>query len=97
LSVIRKDDRALTFKIYYGEVVFTVFNPRNISVAKYVVYRSINSAAFNAIAELTGSNYIDGSFVHYDKTINGNTNYSYKIIAYDSDGKVLSISAVKTI
>jgi hypothetical protein len=97
LNVVRKEDRAFTFKVFYGEVVFTVFNPRNISVSKYVVYRSENSGAFTSIAELTSPNHADGSFIHYDKTMNRNTAYSYKIIAYDSGGNVLSVSEVKTI
>jgi hypothetical protein len=97
LSVLRKEDRALTFKIYLAEVAFSVANPGNIAVARYVVQRSVNGGAFASIAELTRSNQSDGSFVYYDKTIGGNARYSYKIVAQDSGGNVLSVSETMSI
>jgi hypothetical protein len=97
LSVVRKEDRALTLKVYYGEVAFTVFNPGNISVSRYVVNRSDNGAAYHALVELIAPNQAGGGFIHFDKTINRNVTYSYQVIAYDSGGNVLSVSEVKTI
>ncbi len=96
LSVVRKEDRALTLRVYYGEVTFTVFNPGSIPVAKYVVLRSDNGAAYHAIAELIAPNQA-GGFIYFDKTIQRNSAYSYQVIAYDSGGGILSVSEVKTI
>jgi len=97
LSVVRKEDRALTLRVYYGEVTFTVFNPGNIPVSKYVVLRSDNGAAYHAIVELSTPNQAGGGFIYLDKTIQRNSAYSYQVIAYDSGGKILSLSEVLTI
>jgi hypothetical protein len=97
LSVVRKEDRALSFKIHFAEVVFSVANPGHIAVARYVVQRSVNGGAFASIAELTHTDQSDGRFIFYDKTISGNALYSYKIVAQDSGGKVLSVSETRSI
>jgi hypothetical protein len=97
LNAIRKVDRALTFNIHMGEIIFNVDNPNNLAVAKYVIQRSISGGTYETLTEINGSDIVDNTYTYYDKSISSDSTYTYKVIAYDSAGNELSISEEKSI
>jgi hypothetical protein len=97
LSAIRKEDRALTFKILVGELTFSIENPKNLPVTKYVIYRSVSGGEFEPIEEIESSAIVDNKYTFYDKNISTDSSYTYKVVAYDSSENLLSISEEKTI
>jgi len=97
LEAIRKEDRAYTFKIHFAELIFKIENPKNLPVVKYAVFRSIAGSSYESITEIDASTLIDNTYTYYDKNIDKNVNYTYKIVAYNSAGNILSESEIKSI
>ncbi len=97
LNAARKEDRAYTFKVHFTELKFKIENPKNLPVVKYVVLRNASGAEFESIAVIEPSTLIDNSYTYYDKNIEKDISYTYKVIAYDGSGNILSESEAKTI
>ncbi len=97
LSAVRKEDTALTFKIYFGELTFSIANPSGLEVEKYVIYRSIGGNEFAQIMEVEESELVDNKYTFTDMNLSSDDSYTYKVVAYDGLGNVLSVSEEKTI
>ncbi len=97
LSVIRKEDAAYTFSVHFGEISFNIDNPKNLPVTKYVIYRKEMDGDYEPLTEIESLSIIEHKYTHIDNNITKENNYTYKIIATDSNGKALSESNEKSI
>jgi len=96
LNAKRKNDNAYTFKIHLCELKFQVINPKEHPVSKYVIYRKVSGGEFTAIKQIEE----DGDtkkYMLYDSDIKNDISYIYKVVAYNSDGEILSESREQSI
>jgi len=97
LKIRKKSDNSYTFRFEFVEINTDIENPKSIEVEKYVIYRSDVGSDFEEIDEFGTNEIKDGSYKYYDKEIGDGAVYTYKIIAYDKDGNILSVSEEKSI
>jgi hypothetical protein len=91
ISGSRKTERVWIIKRDYGELNLLVDNPSEVNVSKYVIYRKVNNGMYKAIYEISGSFLIEGSYI-YNKFLDKDKTYTYKFIAYDSNGNLIALS-----
>lgn len=98
ISAIRKTDSAWIVQIQYGELELIVKKgDDDIQVSKYVIYRKISGFEYEIIKELSDSSIQDEKIVYLDKNLEENLNYTYKVVALNSNGDIIGSSNESTI
>jgi hypothetical protein len=97
LQLERNQEKAWIIAKQYVKIDTTVENPESIPIAKYVIYRKASGEEFLAIGEIAATQIKDNAFTFYDKTVEKNKQYTYKIEALDENGIVIGASEEKAI
>ena len=93
ISGARKTERAWIINRDYGELNLLVIDPQSlVNVSKYVIYRKVNNGTYEALLEISGSSFIEGSYTYIDKFLDKDKTYTYKFIAYDFSNNIIAIS-----
>jgi len=97
LNAVRKSDKAFTFEIHAAELNIEIQNPGNIEVAEFIIHRKADNGNFEQIAVIEPSELNDNKYTYYDKNLNPDISYTYKITAHNSSRETISESEEKTI
>jgi len=97
LRAERKTESAFIIRRDYGLLTLTVGNGNQVPGIRYVIERNISGGAYQMIKELTDPDLANGTFVYYDKFLDKDKSYTYRVLAYDPDGNILSLSSEATI
>jgi len=97
LNAIRKSDRAFTFEIHAAELSIEIQNPGNIEVSEYIIHRKADNGSFEQIAAVNASEFNNNTYTYFDKNLNPDTSYTYKVTAHNSSGQIISVSEQKII
>ena len=92
LSAQRLIEKAWIIQREYGKLAVSVTNQASIPVGKYVIYRRSGSQAFQVLQEILGSSVAASQWIYNDAFLEPGTSYTYKIIALDVLGSVISES-----
>lgn len=97
LQAERLEERAWIVRKYLGRIHLTAENTGNVPIQKYTLYRKQTGGIYQSISEIEPSQLQNGSLVYLDKYLDKDTNYTYKLVAYDPDGKSVGVSNEQTI
>ncbi len=98
INAMRKTDSAWIVQIQYGELELIIKKKHDdIQVSKYVIYRKISGFDYEIIKELSDSSIQDDKIVYLDKNLEENLNYTYKVVALNSNGDIIGSSNESTI
>lgn len=76
----------------YARLDWSVANAGGVPVIKYVIYRKAAGGAFQQLAEVTGSSATNAAYTYYDKFIDHNVTYTYKVDVIVAPDIVVNIS-----
>jgi len=76
----------------YAKLDWSVTNPGGVPVSKYVIYRKAAGGSFQQLAEVTGSSATSANYSYYDKFIDHNVVYTYKVDVIVAPDIVVNIS-----
>jgi len=96
LRAERKTESAFIIRRDYGLLTLTVGNGNQVPGIRYVIERRISGGAYQMIKELTDPDLANGTFVYYDKYLDKDKSYTYRVLAYDPAGNTLSLSSEVT-
>lgn len=79
---------------YYGEVTISVENDSS-SASRFLVYRRevSDTGSYSLCGELSAGDLNNGTGMYYDKYIDSDSTYEYKVVALDVDGTVCGIAS----
>jgi hypothetical protein len=97
LSATRETESAWIISRQYGKLILVVYNPDNIQVVQYIIYRMDQGGNYSPIAEIPGDLIQQDPFLYYDKYLDKDKTYSYKVLAVDAAGQTIGVSNEKTI
>jgi len=97
LSGERLVERAWIIKRDYGHLTITVSNPGSIPVDVYVIYRRAGAQAEEIVQQISGSAVTTSPWTANDTFLAPGTSYTYRVLAIDTNGAVLSASNEITI
>jgi hypothetical protein len=97
LQASRHEERAWIVLKQYGKIDVTTVNIGSMTVPRYIVYRREGGGVFSSLTEIQGSEAVNGSFTYYDKYLDQNRSYTYRVEALDSNGNVIAVSQEITI
>jgi len=97
LSGERLVEKAWIIKREYGQLSITVSNPGSITVDVYVIYRRAGAQAEEIVQQISGSAVTTSPWTVNDTFLTPGTNYTYRVLAIDTNGAVLSASNEITI
>jgi len=97
LNAVRKSDKAFTFEVHFVELNVEIDNPGNIQVSEYIIHRKTDNGSYEQIAVIEPSELNNTNYIYYDKNLNPDKSYTYKITAHNSSGEIISVSEEKTI
>jgi len=97
LRAERKTESAFIIRRDYGLLTLTVGSGNQVPGIRYVIERKIPSGAYQMIKELTDPDLANGTYVYYDKFLNKDKSYTYRVLAFDPAGNTLSLSSEATI
>ncbi len=97
LNATRKEVKAYLIRTHIADLKFIVQNKKNSKISHYQILRSTNSGSFEVITTIQATSVTDNTGGYYDKNIDKNSSYKYKIVAYDEAGNILSESNTETI
>jgi len=91
LSVEREIESAWIIKRGYGKLNISVLNPSGMDYG-LIIQRSRNGGEFQDIKSIGSSEVSGGAYLYYDKYLEKGSNYTYRVIAKDSSGNMITIS-----
>jgi hypothetical protein len=97
LSAQRLIEKAWIIQREYGKLAVTVTNPASIIVNTFVIYRKAGSQPFQVLQQVAGASVAGSLWTYNDTFLDKGTSYTYKIVALDVLGKVISESNETTI
>jgi len=99
----RKEERAWLIRKQYGEITINLKNLEEIDshgnplVSKVLIYRTSPLGGYEFKAEIPIDDFQDLRYVYFDKYLDRDTAYTYRVDALDSYGNVIQISNEVTI
>lgn len=96
LQVERREIKAFSISRHYGWIQFLGGDPGT-AVAQYRLLRRRGAGEFVLICTITPSELHDNQFQMQDKYLEKDIPYTYRLEAFDSDGKLIGISSEKNI
>jgi len=97
LSGERLVERAWIIQREYGHLSIAVSNPGSITVDVYVIYRRAGAQAEEIVQQVSGSTVTTSPWTTNDAFLTPGTSYTYRVLAIDTNGAVLSASNEITI
>jgi hypothetical protein len=97
LRTERKTESAFIIRRDYGLLALTVGNGNQVPGIRYIIERKISGGAYQMIKELTDPELANGTYVYYDKFLDKDKSYTYRVLAYDPEGNTLCLSSEVTI
>jgi len=97
LSAQKKTDSAWIISSGYNEVKLTVDNPYNAEVEKFELFRKEHGGEYQLMKEFRVEDVQNGVYIYNDQNIRTGELYDYKVVAYDAEGQVISVSEEVTI
>jgi len=97
LRAERKTESAFIIRRDYGLLTLTVGNGNQVPGIRYVIERNISGGAYQVINEFSDPDLANGTYVYYDKFLDKDKSYTYRVLAFDPAGNTLSLSSEATI
>lgn len=89
LEAERKEERAWIIKRQYGEVGLLVNNPGSTPVSKYILYKKESNSGYEIVKEIPFSEFEKGKYIYYDKYLDKDKTYTYKVEVINPDGIII--------
>ena len=97
LEAERKEERAWIIKRQYGEVGLLVNNPGSTPISKYILYKKESDGGYEVMKEIPISEFKKGKYIYYDKYLDENKTYTYKVEVINPDGIIIATPQPVTI
>ena len=97
LEAERKEERAWIINKQYGELGLLVNNPGSTPVSKYILYKKESNGGYEAIKEIPFSEFKKGKYIYYDKYLDKDKTYTYKVEVINPDGIIIATPEPVTI
>ena len=97
ISGQRLVEKAWIIQREYGRLTVSVVNPAGVPVSTYRVFRKSGSQAYLLLQEVAGSAVGGSPWTANDAFLESGTSYTYKVVAYDALGDVITESNEITI
>ena len=81
----------------YGDIQLVVDLAGQAPVYRYILQRKESGGVYQVIKEINVSEVQNGNYSYLDLSLTENKSYTYQVIAYDSNGRVLAVSNEVTI
>lgn len=88
----RNEEKSWLIKNYYAQLSFSVKFFREIDVIKYSVQRKKEKSVYKSVKEISPDELKEDSISVFDKYLEKERKYFYRIIAFGSDGSIIGIS-----
>jgi hypothetical protein len=92
LSGERIIERAWLIIREYGQLTFSAQNNEGVTISKFTLYRKQGSGSYSTLIDIGPSELSGGSFIYLDKYLSKETEYTYRVQAYDASGKAIASS-----
>ena len=96
LSAQRLTEKAWIIQRDYGKLTVTVTNPDSIQVASYAISRMAAGGNWTTVGTVSATG-VTSPFVYNDTFLETGTSYTYRVLALDALGNVISASNAITI
>lgn len=97
LEAERREERAWIIKRQYGEVGLLVNNPGSTPISKYILYKKESDGGYEVMKEIPISEFKKGKYIYYDKYLDENKTYTYKVEVINPDGVIIATPQPVTI
>ena len=97
IKASRGEERAWLVRRQYGKIELSVGDIGSVTISKYVIYRKEAGGTYNIVKEIEGSEALGGTFVYYDKYLEGIKTYLYRAVALGTNGQILASSHEETV
>jgi hypothetical protein len=97
LQIKKTYDHSLLQRKMLSQIEFSVENPANIPISTYIILRSVSGKFYKKIEEISSTELINETFTIYDKYLDNNELYQYKVVAIDLTGMEISVSNIVSI
>jgi hypothetical protein len=94
LSASRGIEKGWILRAHYARLDISFENPGKIKDVKYIIYRGENGRVFRPAGEISDSQFAGGTYTYFDKPLEGDKPYSFKVTAVDTGGRVLAVSDI---
>lgn len=92
LDAARLYESAWLIRRQYARLSVTVINPAAIPIARYEILRRTGTGSFEVLREIAASAVDPSSWIYNDAFVEPGSSYTYRIVAYDTLGAVVSVS-----
>ena len=97
IKASRCEERAWLVRRQYGKIELSVGDIGSVTISKYIIYRKEAGGTYNIVKEIEGSEALGGTFVYYDKYLEGIKTYLYRAVALGTNGQILASSNEETV
>jgi len=92
LNCTRKIESSWLIKREYGEINIEITESGPVSSLNFIIYRKKQGEDYQNIEEINGSEFASGNYTYYDKFLEKNKSYSYKVKVLSPDGIQIAVS-----
>lgn len=97
LTADRRTERTVTISRDYGEITFIVEKDKLVTGLDYSVLRKVDSGEYEAILNINEADLSNGKYSFYDKYLEKDKTYTYKLNISDKSGNLIAASEEKSI